>query len=204
MGQRWPVYAAKRAHARREPFTSRGRAQLSGRVCRRMRIQRGPIAGTPHPTCLAGRASTGRQSRAEKQRRRRGARTVCLAHLAERLGVGSALLSNADDDVDESSVVLQPLLRAPRLLLLLLLLGDLWRLAAHLAGTGQRSVNLACGYTRGAAASARRSGVANAAPAPAGATDAAGKVQARQERSIPMVCGATCDDDRYRNSLWNG
>jgi len=58
-----------------------------------------------------------------------------LASLARRLRVGSALLAHTHDDVHESPVVLQPLLGAARLTLLLLLLGHLGRLSAHLAGT---------------------------------------------------------------------
>ena len=73
----------------------------------------------------------------------RSGSTSCLAHLAERLRVGSLLLTDSDDDVHEAPVVLQPLLCPARLLLLLLALCDLWRLAAHLAGTRKRAVDLA-------------------------------------------------------------
>ena len=57
-------------------------------------------------------------------------------------GVGAALLAEADDGGDEAAVVLDPLVGAAAGLLLLVLLGDLGRLAAHLPGTGQRSVHL--------------------------------------------------------------
>ena len=71
-----------------------------------------------------------------------GARTN-LAHLAERLRIGSLLLAHTHDHVHKSTVVLQPLLGTAGLLLLLLLLGDLGGLAANLARTSERTVDLA-------------------------------------------------------------
>ena len=59
-------------------------------------------------------------------------------------GVGAALLAEADDGGDEAAVVLDPLVGAAAGLLLLVLLGHLGGLPAHLPGTSQRSVNLAC------------------------------------------------------------
>ena len=61
------------------------------------------------------------------------------------VGVWSPLLSEADDDVDKPPVVQQPLVGASLWHLLLLLLLHLWRLAAHLTGTGKRTVNFTCG-----------------------------------------------------------
>ena len=59
-----------------------------------------------------------------------------------RVGIGPPPAAEGLDDVDEPAVVLDPPLGAARLLLLLLLGVNLGRLAAHLAGTGERSVNL--------------------------------------------------------------
>ena len=61
------------------------------------------------------------------------------------VGVWSPLLSEADDDVDKPPVVQQPLVGASLWHLLLLLLLHLWSLAAHLTGTGKRTVNFTCG-----------------------------------------------------------
>ena len=59
-----------------------------------------------------------------------------------RVGIGPPPAAEGLDDVDEAAVVLDPPLGAARLLLLLFLGVDLGRLAADLAGTGERSVNL--------------------------------------------------------------
>jgi hypothetical protein len=56
----------------------------------------------------------------------------------------SPLSAASPTDVDEAAVVLHALARAARRLLLLLLRRHLGGLAAHLAGTGERAVNLAC------------------------------------------------------------
>ena len=61
---------------------------------------------------------------------------------ALRVGIGPPPAAKGLDDVDESAVVLDPPLGAPRLLLLLLLGVHLGRLAADLAGTGEGAVNL--------------------------------------------------------------
>jgi hypothetical protein len=73
-----------------------------------------------------------------KNRYEAGARRLLLG------GVGPALLAEADDGGDEAAVVLHPLVRAAAGLLLLVLRGDLGRLAAHLTGTSERSVHLTC------------------------------------------------------------
>ena len=67
-----------------------------------------------------------------------------LTHLAEGLRVGSLLLANAHDHVHKAAVVLQALLGTAGRVLLLLALGNLGRLPAHLARTSERAVNLAC------------------------------------------------------------
>ena len=58
-----------------------------------------------------------------------------------RVGIGPPPAAEGLDDVDEAAVVLDPPLGTARLLLLFLGV-DLGRLAADLAGTGERSVNL--------------------------------------------------------------
>ena len=58
------------------------------------------------------------------------------------VGVGSLLLAEAGDDVDEPAVVLDASLGTAGLLLFLLLGLDLRGLTTDLAGTGQRAVNL--------------------------------------------------------------
>ena len=70
-------------------------------------------------------------------------RQAHLTALAQGLRVGALLLAGANDNVDKSPVVLQALLGAAGQVLLLLTLSDLGRLAAHLAGTSQRTVDLA-------------------------------------------------------------
>jgi hypothetical protein len=77
-----------------------------------------------------------------------------LAHLAKRLRVGSLLLTHTHLHVHKPPVVLQPLLGAAGLLLRLLLLRHLRRLTTHLAGTCQRSVDLALRSERVGVASA--------------------------------------------------
>ena len=77
-----------------------------------------------------------------------------LAHLAKRLRVGSLLLAHTHLHVHKPPVVLQPLLGAAGLLLRLLLLRHLRRLTTHLAGTCQRSVDLALRSERVGVASA--------------------------------------------------
>jgi hypothetical protein len=61
-------------------------------------------------------------------------------------GIGAALLARANDGVDVAAIVLQALCGAALRLLRLLLCLDLRSLAAHLAGTCKRSVNLTHGY----------------------------------------------------------
>ena len=58
------------------------------------------------------------------------------------VGVGSLLLAEAGDDVDEPAVVLDASLGTAGLLLFLLLSLDLWGLTSNLTGTGERTVNL--------------------------------------------------------------
>ena len=58
------------------------------------------------------------------------------------VGVGSLLLAEAGDDVDEPAVVLDASLGTAGLLLFLLLGLDLRGLAADLASSSQRAVNL--------------------------------------------------------------
>ncbi|CAE8651736.1 unnamed protein product [Polarella glacialis] len=58
------------------------------------------------------------------------------------VGVGSALGPTLDN-ADKAAVVHEALLGAASHLLLLLGLGNLWRLVLHLTGTRQTSVNLA-------------------------------------------------------------
>ena len=59
-----------------------------------------------------------------------------------RVGIGPPLAAKGLNNVDKAAVVLDPPLGAARLLFLLLLGVNLGRLAADLAGTGERSVNL--------------------------------------------------------------
>jgi len=64
------------------------------------------------------------------------------------VGVGSLLLAEASDDVDEPAVVLDASLGTAGLLFLLLLSLDLRGLAADLTGTGERTVDLKSGTSR--------------------------------------------------------
>ena len=138
--------ARSRSQRRQLPRpSSRGRAACIPRV--RLRAKGMLERSGAGPSSLAvGRALAGGRSSGGG----RGAMVhTHLTALAERLRVGPLLFADADDNVHKPSVVLQPLLGAPRQVLLLVsLLRDLRRLTAHLAGTCQRAVNLACARER--------------------------------------------------------
>jgi len=66
-----------------------------------------------------------------------------LARLA--VGVGAALLAEANHHVHETTIVLEALLGTTSWILLGFLLGNLGGLSAHLTSTSQRSVHLSHG-----------------------------------------------------------
>lgn len=87
----------------------------------------------------------------ERPPRREGARARARAVLSffPSSPPPAPLFASVLTDVDEAAVVLHALAGAARGLLLLLLRRHLGRLAAHLAGTGERAVNLACCFDGG-------------------------------------------------------
>ena len=143
--------AGSRSQRRQLPRpSSRGRAACIPRVHLRTRGMLVKLrAGVPTGPASTASLAVGRVLAGQRSSRGGAMVHTHLTALAERLRVGPLLFADADDNVHKPSVVLQPLLGAPRQVLLLVsLLRDLRRLTAHLAGTCQRAVNLACARER--------------------------------------------------------
>ena len=149
---KWRRSAGAVSASRRSRFALRWRWSKKGLHCSshpkppRSAVRLSPLRPPLRPVCVQGvRHSSARTS---------------LAHLAERLRVGSLLLANTHDHVHEPTVVLQPLLGAASLLLLLLTLRDLRCLTTHLARTSERTVDLAlrCGESHSRPTRQRRGG----------------------------------------------
>lgn len=119
--------------------------QRGGERARHSRGRTTPWVSASRPPSHVVRVARGRDEHRQLivVRRAKAVEEAHLPALAEGLRVGALLLAGADNDVDESAVVLQTLLRAAgQPLAGLLALGDLRGLATHLTGTSERSVDL--------------------------------------------------------------